>query len=178
MNGRTLRRLLRPVPTSVSVVCTLRGATPVGHTIGTFVSVSLDPPLVGYPAAAGSGTLAAVRAAGVFTVNVLAAHQGGLAVRFAQRSGDPPGPAGRFAEVAWRPGANGCPHLPGALTVLECGLHDVVGAGDHELVLGRVTAATAATAGARPLVFAGGAFTTTATVAPGALAAPGWERAG
>lgn len=175
MNARTLRRLLRPVPTSVSVVCTLRGTTPVGHTIGSFASVSLDPPLVGYLAGRGSGTLEAIRRSGAFSVNVLAAHQGGLAVRFAQRSGDPPGPAGRFAEVAWRPGSNGCPHLPGALMVIECDLHDVVGAGDHELVLGRVTTATAATAGARPLVFAGGAFTTTAS---GALTTSSWERAG
>ena len=58
---RRLRQALRHVPTAVTVVCTLDGQVPVGHTIGSFVSASLDPPLVGYFAMRSSATLGAVR---------------------------------------------------------------------------------------------------------------------
>ena len=173
MNGRALRQVLRSVPTSVAVVSTLTDATPVGHTIGTFVSVSLDPPLVGYLATPASETLDAVRRSGAFSVNVLGAHQGELGRRFAQRSSDRPD---RFAGVAWRPGPNGCPHLPGAAAVVDCDLHDVLAVGDHELALGRVTAATTPSPAGPPLVFSGGRFTTVGE--PAAPVIPAWERAG
>jgi flavin reductase (DIM6/NTAB) family NADH-FMN oxidoreductase RutF len=175
VNGRALRHALRSVPTSVAVVCTLSGATPVGHTIGTFVSVSLDPPLVGYLAMHGSETLEAVRRSGAFSVNVLGAHQAELGRRFAQRSSDRPD---RFAGVAWRPGPNGCPHLAGTTTVIDCDLHDVLTLGDHELVIGRVTAATTASSAPPPLVFSAGSFTTVVALGPEPGAVPAWERAG
>jgi flavin reductase (DIM6/NTAB) family NADH-FMN oxidoreductase RutF len=170
-----LRHALRSVPTSVAVVCTLSGATPVGHTIGTFVSVSLDPPLVGYLAMHGSWTLEAVRRSGAFSVNVLGAHQAELGRRFAQRSSDQ---SDRFFGVPWRPGPNGCPHLAGTAAVLDCDLHEVLTLGDHELVIGRVTAATTATSATPPLVFSGGSFTTVADLGPEPGAVPTWQRAG
>jgi flavin reductase (DIM6/NTAB) family NADH-FMN oxidoreductase RutF len=175
VNGHTLRHALRPVPTSVAVVCTLSGVTPVGHTIGTFVSVSLDPPLVGYLAMHGSQTLEAVRRSGAFSVNVLGAHQAELGRRFAQRSSDR---QDRFAGVAWRPGPNGVPHLAGTAIVLDCDLHDVLPLGDHELVIGRVTAATTASSAPPPLVFSAGSFTTVVALGPQPGAVPAWERAG
>jgi 3-hydroxy-9,10-secoandrosta-1,3,5(10)-triene-9,17-dione monooxygenase reductase component len=175
VDGRALRQVLRSVPTSVAVVCTLRDATPAGHTIGTFVSVSLDPPLVGYLAMPGSETLEAVRRSRAFSVNVLGAHQAELGRRFAQRSSDRPD---RFAGVAWRPGPNGCPHLPGAVALLDCDLHDVLTVGDHELVLGLVTAATTPSPDGPPLVFSGGRFTTPGEPAAPAPVVPAWERAG
>ncbi len=87
MTPRLLRTVLGHVPTSVAVVCTLDGHEPVGHTVGSFVSVSLDPPLVGYFAMRWSGTLAAVRRSGVFSVNVLAEDQVALGRVFAEPLG-------------------------------------------------------------------------------------------
>ena len=78
---RLLRQALRHVPTAVTVVCTLDGQVPVGHTIGSFVSASLDPPLVGYFAMRSSTTLGVVRRTGAFSVNVLGEHQVELARR-------------------------------------------------------------------------------------------------
>jgi flavin reductase (DIM6/NTAB) family NADH-FMN oxidoreductase RutF len=175
VNSRSLRQVLRSVPTSVAVVCTLRDATPVGHTIGTFMSVSLDPPLAGYLAMRGSETLEAVRRSGAFSVNLLGAHQAELGWRFAQRSSDRPD---RFAGVAWRPGPDGCPHLSGAAAVLDCDLHDVLEVGDHELVLGRVTAASTASPAGPPLVFSGGRFTTLGEPPAPEPVTSAWERAG
>ena len=151
---RLLRQVLRHVPTSVTVVCTLDGNHPVGHTIGSFVSASLDPPLVGYFAMRSSGTLAAVRRSGRFSVNVLGEHQVELGRRFADRSGEP------FDGVRWEPGALGCPHLDGVLAVLDCDVEQVVPVGDHELVIGRVVGTTVAPGGPDPLVFARGRFRT------------------
>jgi flavin reductase (DIM6/NTAB) family NADH-FMN oxidoreductase RutF len=144
-----LRHLLADVPTSVAVVATVDGGEPVGCTIGTFVPVSLDPPLVGYLAMASSGTLRAVRRSRSFAVNVLAGDQGALAARFARAVGS------RFRGVRWRHGAAGDPHLEGAVVVLDCLLHDVVVLGDHELVVGRVVGAERHP-GAAALVFASG----------------------
>jgi len=84
---RSLRQVLRHVPTSVTVVCALDGNVPVGHTIGSFVSVSLDPPLVGYFAMRSSRTLGVVRRTGEFSVNVPGGPQGGRARVFDDRPG-------------------------------------------------------------------------------------------
>src|SRR6266478_4469958 len=45
-DGQALRRVLSHVPTGVTVVTGLVGGTPVGMTVNSFTSVSLDPPLV------------------------------------------------------------------------------------------------------------------------------------
>ena len=176
-DGRSLRRVLRHVPTSVTVVCTLDGNDPVGHTIGSFVSASLDPPLVGYFAMRSSATLWAVRRSGVFSVNVMGEHQVELARRFADRCDDP------FDGVRWKPGPRGCPHLVAAVAVLDCEVDQVLTVGDHELVVGRVAAATVRAPGRGPLLFSGGRFRalsgSTPVQLPGpAAATPSWERAG
>jgi 3-hydroxy-9,10-secoandrosta-1,3,5(10)-triene-9,17-dione monooxygenase reductase component len=70
-----LREILRHVPTRVVVVTAVSDGTPVGMTVGSFTSASLDPPLVSFFAGKTSTTWPAVQAAGLFCVNVLAAHQ-------------------------------------------------------------------------------------------------------
>ena len=148
----SLRRVLRDVPTPVAVVCTADGRRPAGATVGSFVSVSLDPPLVAWFAMRPSSTLDAVRRSGCFAVNVLTEDQGDLAEAFARLSGD------RFRGVSGRPGRSGNPHLDGALVVLDCDLEEVRRIGDHDIVLGRVTRAVSRRPDAEPLVFAGGGF--------------------
>ncbi len=150
VDPRQLRRVLRRVPTSLAVVSTMDARTPVGCTIGSFVSASLDPPLTAWFAMRSSSTLAVVRRHRAFSVNVLAEDQAGLAEVFAGASAD------RFDGVGWRLGPGGSPHLDGALVVLDCELHDVVTVGDHEMVLGRLTGASVRRPGVAPLVFAGG----------------------
>lgn len=152
VDPRRLRQVLGHVPTSVSVVCTMDGPDPAGATIGSFVSVSLDPPLVAYFAMRSSSTLSAVRRAGVFSVNVLAEDQAELSEVFAR------GTADRFRGVRWERGPGGSPHLDGALVVLDCDVDGVVAVGDHEMVVGRVTRVTAQRPGVEPLVFARGRF--------------------
>ena len=177
-DGRSLRRVLRRVPTSVTVVCTLDGTTRVGHTIGSFVSASLDPPLVGYFAMRSSATLGAVRRSGVFSVNVLGEHQVELARRVRRPLRVSPSTA-----CGGSAGPHGRPHLVGAVAVLDCDVDQVLTVGDHELVIGRVVAATVRAPGRGPLLFSGGRFRALSGSAPvqlsgAAAATPSWERAG
>lgn len=106
---------------------------PQGITIGSFVSVSLDPPLVGFLPGVSSRTWAALAASGKFTVNVLGASQGEICWRFAKESDD------RFAGVNWSPSENGCPRLDGSIVVIDCDLESNAVHGDHHFAVGRVT---------------------------------------
>jgi len=113
-DSQRFRQVLGQVPTSVVVVTGFdTDGAPQGITIGSFVSVSLDPPLVGFLPGVTSRTWAGISAAKKFTVNVLAANQGELCWRFAKESDD------RFAGVDWSPSENGCPRLAGSIVVID-----------------------------------------------------------
>ncbi|MFE3763235.1 flavin reductase family protein [Streptomyces sp. NPDC059104] len=143
-----MKSVLSGFCTGVAVI-TARGSDgrPVGMAVQSFSSVSLDPPLVCFCPARTSTTWPAIRAAGAFAVNVLAADQLELSRRFAVTGGD------KFAGVPWRAGAAGAPLLDGALATVECVLEDVLDGGDHAIALGRVTAAAVHRDGAPLLYF-------------------------
>ncbi|GAC67196.1 flavin reductase family protein [Gordonia soli] len=107
---------------------------PTGMTVGSFTSISLDPPLVGFFAGSSSTTLPRVLATGRFSVNVLAEGQDLLARSFARSGTD------KFAGVSWTRSANGAPRLDGAHAWIDCDIDDHRVIGDHELVVGRVSA--------------------------------------
>ncbi len=129
------RRVLGHYPTGVTVVATHHEGTTAGLAIGSFFSVSLDPPLIGFCVGKSSTSWKAIEPAGHFVVNVLADDQGDLSGIFAGKSED------KFAGVAWSPGpGHGSPRIEGALAHIDCSLEQVVDAGDHFIVLGRVCA--------------------------------------
>jgi flavin reductase (DIM6/NTAB) family NADH-FMN oxidoreductase RutF len=133
-DSQRFRQVLGQVPTSVVVVTGFdTDGAPQGITIGSFVSVSLDPPLVGFLPGVTSRTWAGISAAKKFTVNVLAANQSELCWRFAKESDD------RFAGADWSPSENGCPRLAGSIVVIDCDLDSNHVYGDHHFVVGRVT---------------------------------------
>jgi flavin reductase (DIM6/NTAB) family NADH-FMN oxidoreductase RutF len=153
-----LRRALSFFPTGVAVVTTLGAAgEPVGVTISSFNSVSLDPPLILWSLARTASRRPAFAAHGAFAVNVLAAAQEGLARHFAVTKGD------RFAGVGWRPGLAGVPVLDGAAATFECAPWAIYPGGDHEIVLGEVRRFDHADA--VPLVFGKGLFAPLVAVA-------------
>lgn len=129
------RRVLGYFPTGVTVVtgCTGDGS-PVGVTIGSFTSVSLDPPLVGFLPMIQSDRWPDIRTSGSFCVNVLGADQGELCWRFARTSVERP-----FEGIAWQPSRKtGSPILAGAIAWIDCSIEAVIEAGDHHFVTGRV----------------------------------------
>lgn len=127
------RETLGHYPTGVAVVTAVSDAgSPEGMVVGTFSSVSLDPPLIAFFPAKDSRSFARFRDAQAFCVNVLASDQEPLCRGMAT------GGAAKFDGVRWRPGPLGSPVLDDAVSWLECTYEEVREAGDHYIVLGRV----------------------------------------
>jgi len=158
------REVLGHFCTGVTVVTGIaEDGSPVGFACQSFAALSLDPPLVLFCVARTSRTWPALAATGRFAVNVLAEEQQAVSAEFGRRGGD------KFAAVSWQPGPSGVPLLDGALTWVDCEVQAVHPAGDHYVVIGRVTA-LGETSEARPLLFHRGRYTVTEPV-PDALAA-------
>lgn len=133
------RRILGHLPTAVSVITALTGEEePVGMVVGTFTSVSLDPPLVGFLPDRKSRTWPRIEAAGHFCANVLAADQAALCRQIAGKGDD------KFAGVDYSISRHRLPVLANALASIECRIHSVSDAGDHFFVLGEVLGMEAA----------------------------------
>lgn len=170
MNFRTV---LGRYPTGVALVTAppaRRGAAPLGMVVGTFTSVSLDPPLVGFLPAHTSTTWPAIRAAGRFCANVLSAGQRDVCEAFAAKS------SRRWQmPYGWSP--SGCPVLPGAVAWIDCTLHAQTEAGDHWFVTGLVQAMGTGPKES-PLLFLGGRYGTyTPDPVQRSTQDPTWRRA-
>jgi len=125
---------MRRFPTPVAVVTGVDEREEFGLTVGSLVSVSLDPPLVAVSIGKDSARHEPMRNAGGFAASLLSADQAHLAQHFA-RSGVPP--VALWTDVATRTGVHG-PLLEGALAWLECATWAEYDAGDHTLFLGEV----------------------------------------
>ena len=132
IDATRFRETLGHYPTGVAVVTALSEDGLAGMVVGTFSSVSLDPPLVAFFPTRSSGSFAHLRTAETFCVNVLASDQETLCRQLAT------GGADKFDGVRWRPGPLGSPILDDAVVWVECTYEDIREAGDHYIVLGRV----------------------------------------
>lgn len=147
-----LRQILSHVPTSVVVVTTMARGEPVGLTVGSFSSVSLDPPLVNFFIDRKSRTWTRLNEANTFTVNVLGKDHAHLCKAFSRPAAD------RFEGVEWTPSpTHGNPVLAEANVALDCSRYKVDILGDHIQVVGRVRGMQVQ-APDLPLVFFRGAF--------------------
>jgi flavin reductase (DIM6/NTAB) family NADH-FMN oxidoreductase RutF len=136
IDPKQFRTVLGHFPTGVTIVSGIDGAIPHGFTIGSFTSVSLDPPLVGFLPMLNSTTWAAIAPSGKFCVNVLSRAQADLCWKFAKSGNE----HSRFDDVAWRPGPTGSPIIERAVAWIDCEVEHVYETGDHYFVLGRVVA--------------------------------------
>jgi len=152
IDGQRLRAVMGSYPTGVTVITAIgKDGEPAGMTVGTFTSVSLDPPLVAFLPDRSSTSFPRIRTASSFCVNVLAADQEDVCRAFATRGGD------KFAGVAWTPTSSGAPRIDGVAAWVDCDFESVQEAGDHWFVLGRVRQLDAS--GERlPLVFYQGGY--------------------
>ena len=144
------RQVLGHFPTGVTVVTAAGADGVVGLAIGSFASVSLDPPLVAFFPDKGSSSWPKIEATGGFCVNVLAEDQEEVCRRFASKAED------KFAGLGWEPAASGAPILNGVLAWIDCTVDSVVAAGDHWCVTGRVRDLDVARDGGPLLFFRGG----------------------
>lgn len=145
------RQVLGHFPTGVCVVAGLHENKPVGVAIGSFFSVSLDPPLVGFCPGKASSTWPKLKAAGSFCINILADDQEDISRVFASKEAD------KFGGIGWDHSPLGSPRLMGALAWIDCKLDAVHDGGDHDIAIGAVHDLRVAREGA-PLVFFRGGY--------------------
>lgn len=152
IDSARFRHVLGHYPTGVCVVtaCDSDGSTS-GMVVGSFTSVSLDPPLVAFFPDKSSTSWPRIERAGKFCVNILASDQGDLCRRFASKGED------KFAGLSHRISTNGSPVLDDVVAWIDCSLYAVHEAGDHYIVLGRVHELDIARAD-QPLLFFRGKY--------------------
>ncbi len=155
------RRACGQFATGVTVVTMRAGEGVRGMTANSFTSVSLEPPLVLVSIGANNRTHALLEPGRRFVVNVLAVEQRTVADRFAGRQGDV---QHAFDGVPHRLTDDGLPVLEDTLAALVCRVVAVHPAGDHSLFIGAVEESSVR-AGASPLVFFAGHYTTPVSVA-------------
>ena len=132
-DNRTLRNLFGTFLTGVTIV-TFRDAqgAPRGFTANSFTSVSLDPPLILVCVARSAGSYDELCRTDCFAVNVLSDAQRKASMEFGSRTGK------RFEEVVASSVEGGTPVIEGSLSTMMCTRVQVVDAGDHAIVVGRV----------------------------------------
>ncbi|RDW13297.1 flavin reductase family protein [Paracoccus thiocyanatus] len=149
--ARLLREALGRFATGVTVVTTAGPQGPLGMTVNSFSSVSLEPPLVLWCPARASARHAAFAEAAAWSVHVLGAEQLETCLRFTR--------GGRqFEGLETALTEEGVPVIPGVAARFDCAAHAVHAAGDHSVLIGRVLRVTVAGPGDHPLVFAAGRF--------------------
>lgn len=130
-DSSTLRRALGNFITGVTVVATMDKGVPVGRTVNSFTSVSLDPPLILVCLHRDSLLLSQISAFGAFSVNILSSGQSHVSNAFSSKS------RSQFAGIDHSLGPLGTPAITSSLACLECRLHQSLEGGDHVILLGR-----------------------------------------
>ena len=147
-----LRRALGQFTTGVTVVTAIEaeGEAPIGITVNSFASVSLNPALVLWSAARASMRHRHFSCAESFAIHVLKAGQLDLVDRFTRNGHG-------FDGLAYEINAEGTPVLPDTLARFECVTEATHEGGDHTIIIGRVARFQFAETG-EPLVFGQGQY--------------------
>ncbi|MFE5700379.1 flavin reductase family protein [Rhodococcus koreensis] len=154
------RQVLGHYPTGVTIVTAIDSeGSPAGLAVGSFTSVSLQPPLVAFLPTKTSTSFPRIRTAKSFCVNILAHDQEDVCKTFAMSGTD------KFESVSWDEAPSGAPIIEGAAGWIDCEFHDIVDAGDHYIVLGLVRNLSADSA-REPLTFLRGRYGSVAMPEP------------
>ncbi|KUJ83330.1 flavin reductase [Microbulbifer flavimaris] len=151
LQSRALRDTLGQFATGVTVVTTCDASgTPLGMTVNSFNSVSLDPPMILWSIDKQSLGYEAFTQQPFFAVHILKADQQHVSNLFAGRGAD------KFGQVRWHQGAEQVPILEDCAAYFHCRLSNCVEGGDHTILLGEVLDFKAE--GGEPLVFHRGCY--------------------
>jgi flavin reductase (DIM6/NTAB) family NADH-FMN oxidoreductase RutF len=148
---KAFRQALGAFPTGVAVVTATAESEPVGITVNSFASVSLDPPLVLWCLKKDSIRYRAFMEAEGFTISVLGTEHESVSSRLA-RQGEH-----KLHGMALLETELGPPALADSLAVFECAREAVHDGGDHSILVGRVLRFARREAGA-PLVYYRGRY--------------------
>lgn len=148
---RALRDAFSTFATGITVVTALGAdGKPVGLTVNSFSSVSLEPPLVCWSLRSASPLVGCFTIGSSLSIHVLRQEQQHLARQFSRSV------ANRFEGIPWQVGPAGAPVLGDVLARFDCQIDSIVEAGDHRMLLARVLAHSSQPGS--PLLFAGGRF--------------------
>lgn len=152
IDPKLYRQVLGQYPTGVCVITAIgEDGEPVAMVVGSFTSVSLSPPLVGFFPDKASSSWAKLRSSRHFCVNMLASSQEPVCRKLASKDAD------KFSGTAHSLSGNGIPLLHDVVARIECDMHSITDAGDHELALGLVRSLEVVS-DALPLLFHQGGY--------------------
>jgi len=158
IDPKYFRDVLGSYPTGVCVVTSLgAGGERWGLAVGSFTSISLDPPLVGFLPDKRSRSWERIAPTGRFCVNILGSAQLAACQRFASRHED------KFEGISHGDSPGGLPLLDDVLAWIECDIAQTIEIGDHLLVVGAVRAMARSGEGS-PLIFHRGGYHTLAGI--------------
>jgi flavin reductase (DIM6/NTAB) family NADH-FMN oxidoreductase RutF len=150
-NPKWFRQVLGQYPTGVCVITAMQpGGCAAGMAVGSFTSVSLDPPLVAFLPDRSSTSWPKIQAAERFCVNILGAEQESVCRRFSSKTPD------KFEGLPYRLSEGGSPIIDGAIAWIDCEIETVHEAGDHYIVVGLVKELQIESGGLPLLFFQGG----------------------
>lgn len=160
-DARTFRNALGCYPTGVAVVTAQpEGAAPLGLTINSFASVSLDPPLVLWSIDRRSECLGAFNRAPAFVINILTNAQQDLSARLSRKEGH------GLEGIGLTQAVTGTPIIAGSHAWFDCAVWARHDGGDHVIMIGEVKAL--GQDDAAPLLYYRGAYRSLADAEPGA----------
>lgn len=133
-NQKLFKEVMGNYPTGVTVITTTdKDGKPVGLTVNSFASVSLEPLMILWSIDHNVSTIKSFVEGEKFVVHILAGDQQELCKTFASKNVD------RFSRCNWEFSKNLLPIIDGVFAVLECDTFKTVEAGDHTILIGEVT---------------------------------------
>ena len=134
LDAQQLRQAYSRLAAGTSVVTMMaQDGTKIGLTVSAVTSVSIEPPLMLVCINSKSRAIEALERGGTFVINLLARSQETIGMQFASREQD------KFAGIAHYTTGTGALYLTDTLANIACIPHEMVPAGDHFVVIGRVT---------------------------------------
>ena len=133
MDKNQYRSALGSFPTGVAIVTGLDSkGHPMGMTINSFNSVSLDPALVLWSVDHQSRGFQDYSDMEYYAIHILSKKQIAISNRFAQRDRD------KYADLSYETNAYGVPILEGCCAIFQCKRWQLYPGGDHTIIVGRV----------------------------------------
>lgn len=155
IDPKYFRQVMGQVPTTVTVVTAMVDDAPIAMVIGSFVSVSLDPPLAGFFCTTDSYSWQQLKTADVLGVNVLGEHQIDVSNACMRDLTE------RFDGLDWEV-VDGAPRIADTTAWMTLTEHQIIDAGDHEFGLYSVTSMDIPEEAKPPVIFYGGGYRTLA----------------
>lgn len=133
LNEKVFKEVMGNYPTGVTVVTTVNEeGMPLGLTVNSFASVSLDPQLILWSIDKRVSSYDSILNSGKFAVHVLAENQADICSLFATKGTD------RFSNCEWKLSENNLPIIENVAGVLQCTTYQTIDAGDHTILIGEV----------------------------------------